>query len=76
MLSPGADGAAAAPVAVDVRGSGAAGVAESAADAPAGTGVVATSPALTPERGASPTQAVRIAKERTPAREERTEDMR
>jgi hypothetical protein len=45
------------------------------AAAPAGVGVVATSPALTPERGASVTQAERTASERTPTREERTEDM-
>jgi hypothetical protein len=45
------------------------------AAAPAGVGVVATSPALTPERGASLTQAERTASERTPTREERTEDM-
>jgi len=51
---------------------------ESAAALPSaatGVGVEDTSPPLTPERGASPTQAVRMASERTLAREKRTEDM-
>jgi hypothetical protein len=45
---------------------------DGAALAPSGVGVVATSPALTPERGASLTQAVTMARERTPRRVERT----
>jgi hypothetical protein len=45
---------------------------DGAALAPAGVGVAATSPPLTPERGASLTQAVRAASERTPRRVERT----
>src|SRR6186713_2885144 len=43
--------------------------------APAGAGVAETSPPLTPERGASATQAVRMASERTLAKEKRTGDM-
>ena len=39
---------------------------------PAGVGVVATSPPLTPERGASATQATKAASGRTPRRVERT----
>src|SRR6476620_4675966 len=52
---------------------GSAGVAVSVAGAalvPAGVGVAATSPPLTPERGASATQAVRTASERAPRRVE------
>ena len=52
--------------------------AESTADAApvsTGDGVDATSPPLTPERGASAAQAVSRASERTQAREERTGDM-
>ena len=75
MLSPGAAVVVADSVAVDATGPDVAGVAESVVVAPAGTGVAATSPALTPERGASATQAVRMASERTPTRGERTEDM-
>jgi hypothetical protein len=51
---------------------------ESAAALPSaatGAGVDDTSPPLTPERGASATQAVRMASERTLAREKRTGDM-
>jgi hypothetical protein len=39
---------------------------------PAGVGVAATSPLLTPERGASQTQAEMAASERTPRRVKRT----
>src|SRR5215207_5131002 len=49
--------------------------AEPAAVAAAGSGVPATSPLLTPERGASATQAVRAARARAARRGERTEDM-
>lgn len=42
---------------------------------PAGAGVDETSPALTPERGASATQAESSASESAPTRDERTEDM-
>jgi hypothetical protein len=51
---------------------------ESAVDSapvPDEAGVDETSPALTPERGASPTQAETSASERTPANAERTGDM-
>jgi len=43
--------------------------------APAGFGVPATSPPLTPERGASATQAVRATRASAAKRGERTEDM-
>jgi len=76
MLSVDADPAAADSVAaelfeaVDVEGD-----VESAGATPAGAGLDATSPALTPARGASATQAVRAARARTARRKERTEDM-
>jgi len=79
VSSAGGVGAASADVDVDVATGGvAAEAAEAAAallSAPTGAGVADTSPPLTPERGASATQAVRMASERTPAREVRTGDM-
>jgi hypothetical protein len=65
-------GAAAELADVDVGSVAGAVAVDGAALAPAGDGVAATSPPLTPERGASLTQAVRAASERTPRRVERT----
>src|SRR5829696_979151 len=74
MLSVGAGSAVADSVA-EVFVAGTAEDTESEAVAPAGSGVPATSPLLTPERGASVAQAVSAARARAARRGERTEDM-